>query len=59
MHCTQTGAVTGYNSAFQQVLLKCTDVSATEVLNRYIEGLKIKPRAWVQMQGVITVDLAM
>ena len=53
------GAVTGYNSAFQQLLLKCADVSATEVLNRYIEGMKIEPRAWVQMQGITTLDLAM
>ena len=53
------GAVTGYNSAFQRVLLKCTDISTTEVLNRYIEGLKIEPRAWVQMQGITTLDFAM
>ena len=33
-------------------------LAATEVLNRYIEGLKIEPRAWVQMQGVTTLDLA-
>ena len=59
VHCTQMGAVTEYNSAFWRVLLKCTDFSATEALNRYIEGLKIEPRAWVQMQGIITLDLAM
>ena len=53
------GAVTGYNSLFQQILLKYTDISASEVLNRYIEGLKNEPRAWVQMQGITTLDLAM
>ena len=52
------GTATGYHSAFQQVLLKYADVSATEALNRYIEGLKIEPRAWVQMQGATTLDLA-
>ena len=59
MRCTQTGAVTGYNSAFQRVLLKFTDISTTEALNRYIKGLKIEPRAWAQMQGIITLDFAM
>ena len=59
MRCTQTGAITGYNSAFQQILLKCTDVSTLEALNRYIKGLKNEPRAWVQMQGVATLDLIM
>ena len=51
--------VTGYNSTFRQILLKCADVSASEVLNRYIEGLKNEPRAWVQMQGISTLDSAM
>ena len=58
MHCTQMGTVTEYNSAFERVLLKCTDVGTTEVLKRYIEGL-IEPRAWVQMQGVSSLDSAM
>ena len=40
-------------------MLKCIDFSALEALNRYIEGLKNKPRAWVQMQGIETLDLAM
>ena len=53
------GAVTGYNSAFQYIMLKCADVSASEALNRYIEGFKHEPRAWVQMQGIATLDLAM
>ena len=53
VHCTQMGAVTGYNSAFQWILLKCTDVSTSEALNRYIEGLKNEPRVWVQMQGLL------
>ena len=52
------GAVTGYNSAFRQALLKCTDVSTIEALNKYIEGLKIEPKAWVQMQGATTLDSA-
>ena len=39
--------------------MKSTDVSATEAPNRYIEGLKIEPRAWAQMQGATTLDLAM
>ena len=43
------GTVTGYNSAFQYILLKCADVSTSKVLNRYFEGLKSEPRAWVQM----------
>ena len=53
------GAVTGYNSIFQYLLLKCADVSASEALNRYIEGLKHEPRAWVQMQSTATLDSAM
>ena len=57
VHCTQMGAVTGYNSAFRYILLRCTDLSVSEVLNRYIEGLKHHPRAWVQMQGN-ALDLA-
>ena len=59
MHCTQMGVVTKYNSIFQWILLKCTDISTLEALNRYIEGLKSKPRAWVQMQGISTLNLAM
>ena len=53
------GAITAYNSTFHQILLKYADVSASEVLIRYIEGLKNEPRAWVQMQGVTTLYLAM
>ena len=53
------GAITGNNSKFRRILLKCADVSTSEVLNRYNEGLKNEPRAWVQMQGVSTLDLAM
>ena len=40
MHCIQTGSVAGFNAAFQKALLRCQDVSGTEALNRYIEGLK-------------------
>ena len=59
MHCTQMGAVTGYNCAFQCILLKYADISTSEVLNRYIKGLKNEPRAWVQMHGILILDLAM
>ena len=37
----------------------CAVFSTSEALNRYIEGFKSEPRAWVQMQGVSTLDLAM
>ena len=59
MHCMQMGAVTGYNSIFQHILLKCTDISTSEALNRYIEDIKSEPRAWVQMQGILLLDSAM
>ena len=58
MRCTQMGAVTGYNRTFRQILLKFTDITASEILNRYIEGLKYEPRAWVQIQGISKLDLA-
>ena len=59
MYCTKMGIITGYNSAFLQILLKYADISPLKALNRYTEGLKNEPRAWVQMQGISTLDLAM
>ena len=35
------------------------DVSASEALNHYIKGFKPKTKAWVRIQGVNTLNLAM
>ena len=40
MNYIQTVSVASYNIAFRKALLQCYDVSGTEALNRYIEGLK-------------------
>ena len=38
--CTQTGCVIDYIAAFHSTVLECMDVSDTEALARYVDGLK-------------------
>ena len=45
--CTQTGSLIDYTAAFHSRLLKCTDVSDTEALARYVDGLKQGTNDWV------------
>ena len=45
--CLQTGSVIDYTAAFHSRLLKCRDVSDTEALTRYIDGLKQGTKDWV------------
>ena len=45
--CMQTGSVIDYTAMFQSRLLECMDVSDTEVLTRYINGLKQGNKDWV------------
>ena len=47
--CVQTGSVESYTTAFRTRLLECTDVDDSEVVQRFISGLKTEPRNWVRM----------
>ena len=58
VHCIQSSAVAGYNTAFCKALLQFHDISGTEALDRYIEGLKQDPQNWVRMQSASSLDAA-
>ena len=45
--CTQTGNVIDYTAVFHSRLLECMDVSDTEALVRYVDGLKQGTKDWV------------
>ena len=57
--CVQTGAVSGYSTAYRKCLVRCADVSPRESLWRYVAGLRNEPRAWVRMHNPSTLLEAM
>ena len=48
---TQTGRVSDYNSAFNNVIMGIPDLSASELLDRYVRGLKDKTRVEVILKA--------